>query len=154
MAYTLGEAAKATGKSKTSIRRALDSGRVSGTKNDLGEWVIEPVELHRVFPMAERGNGSEEQKVARSVTPDGTGGPPLLQAMLEAAEREKALLRELLDRERDISRGLEEDRDHWRLQATALLTDQTRKQDAAPETPEPAPQGRWTRAWSFLRGRT
>lgn len=62
MAYTLGEAAKATGKSKTSIRRALDSGRVSGRKNDLGEWEIEPVELHRTFTLVEHRNSDAAQK--------------------------------------------------------------------------------------------
>ena len=59
MAYTLGEAAKATGISKTSIRRALDKGRISGTKSETGEWRIDPAELHRVYPMVGAGTGTE-----------------------------------------------------------------------------------------------
>lgn len=50
MAYTLGEAAKATGISKASISRAINSGRISAIKKDNGSFSIEPVELHRVYP--------------------------------------------------------------------------------------------------------
>ncbi len=50
MSYTLNEAAKATGKSKTTIHRALKSGKVSAVKRDNGAYAIEPAELHRVFP--------------------------------------------------------------------------------------------------------
>lgn len=50
MAYTLGEAAKATGISKASISRAINSGRISAMKKDDGSFSIEPVELHRVYP--------------------------------------------------------------------------------------------------------
>lgn len=50
MAYTLGEAAKATGISKASISRAINSGRISAVKNESGAFSIEPVELHRVYP--------------------------------------------------------------------------------------------------------
>jgi polyhydroxyalkanoate synthesis regulator phasin len=50
MGYTLGEAAKATGKAKTTIQRAIKSGRISASKSDAGSYDIEPSELHRVFP--------------------------------------------------------------------------------------------------------
>lgn len=50
MAYTLGEAAKATGISKASISRAVSSGRISATKKENGSFSIEPVELHRIYP--------------------------------------------------------------------------------------------------------
>jgi hypothetical protein len=50
MSYTLAEAAKAVGMNKTSTLRAIKSGRISGTRDELGQWHVEPVELHRVFP--------------------------------------------------------------------------------------------------------
>src|SRR5450830_1064317 len=53
MPYTLAEAAKATGTNKTTILRAIKSGKLSGTKDTHGEWQVEPVELHRVYPVAE-----------------------------------------------------------------------------------------------------
>jgi len=50
MFYTLGTASKATGKAKATIRKAILSGRISAQKNDIGEYQIDPAELHRVFP--------------------------------------------------------------------------------------------------------
>ena len=50
MRYTLGTAAKATGKAKSTILRAVKSGAVSAIKAHDGSYEIEPSELHRVFP--------------------------------------------------------------------------------------------------------
>lgn len=50
MQYSLSEAAKATGKNKTTIQRAIKSGKISASKGDGGSYQIEPSELHRVFP--------------------------------------------------------------------------------------------------------
>jgi hypothetical protein len=49
MRYTLGTAAKATGKAKSTILRAIKSGAISATKSHDGSYEIEPSELHRVF---------------------------------------------------------------------------------------------------------
>ena len=50
MPYTLGQAAKATGKQKSTILEALRNGRISAAKDDLGRYQIDPAELHRVYP--------------------------------------------------------------------------------------------------------
>ena len=50
MRYTLGTAAKATGKAKSTILRAIKSGVISAHKADDGSYEIDPSELHRVFP--------------------------------------------------------------------------------------------------------
>jgi hypothetical protein len=50
MVYTLGDAAKATGKSKATISKAIKSGRISATKDETGTFQIDPAELHRVYP--------------------------------------------------------------------------------------------------------
>ncbi|SMD12992.1 hypothetical protein [Primorskyibacter flagellatus] len=50
MKYSLSEAAKATGKNKTTIQRAIKNGKISAAKGDSGSYEIEPSELHRVFP--------------------------------------------------------------------------------------------------------
>ena len=49
MGYTLGDAARATGLNKTVILKAIRSGKVSGAKDEHGQWRIEPCELHRVY---------------------------------------------------------------------------------------------------------
>lgn len=50
MKYSLSEAAKATGKNKTTIQRAIKNGRISASKGDRGSYEIDPAELHRAFP--------------------------------------------------------------------------------------------------------
>lgn len=52
MKYSLSEAAKATGKNKTTIQRAIKKGKISAAKGDSGSYEIDPSELHRVFPPA------------------------------------------------------------------------------------------------------
>ena len=52
MKYSLSEAAKATGKNKTTIQRAIKNGKISAAKGDRGSYEIDPSELHRVFPPA------------------------------------------------------------------------------------------------------
>lgn len=49
MKYTLGTAAKATGKAKSTILRAIKSGAISAHKSYDGRYEIDPSELHRVF---------------------------------------------------------------------------------------------------------
>ena len=50
VAYTLGDAARATGISKSALSRAIGKGTISANRNDDGSFSIEPVELHRVYP--------------------------------------------------------------------------------------------------------
>jgi excisionase family DNA binding protein len=51
MHYTLGQAAKATGKSKSVVQRAIKNGTISAVKDGYGQYQIEASELHRVFPI-------------------------------------------------------------------------------------------------------
>jgi len=54
MKYSLSEAAAATGKNKTTIQRAIKSGKISASKGSFGSYEIDPAELHRVFlPVAQ-----------------------------------------------------------------------------------------------------
>jgi hypothetical protein len=55
MPYTLAEAAQACGVNRSTILRALKSGRISGSRDEQGAWAVEPVELHRVFPPVPAG---------------------------------------------------------------------------------------------------
>ena len=54
MPLTLAEAAAATGTNRTTILRAIKAGKVSGSKDAHGTWVVEPAELHRVYPPVEQ----------------------------------------------------------------------------------------------------
>ena len=114
--YTLGQAAKATGKQKSTILEAVRKGRISAAKDDLGRYQIDPAELHRVYPPI--------VQTERDETPTNPSKTELLEEKIKFLEREIARL------ERQEA-DLREDRDHWRKQATALLTDQRTK----PEPP-------------------
>ncbi len=39
---------------KSTVLRAIKAGRISGTKDEQGEWHVEPAELHRVLPAPTR----------------------------------------------------------------------------------------------------
>jgi hypothetical protein len=48
----MSEAATACGVHQGTIRHSIRTGRLTGTKDALGQWRIEPAELHRVYPSA------------------------------------------------------------------------------------------------------
>ena len=63
MFYTLGQAAKATGKSKPTIQRAIKAGRMSAILTDQGHYEIDPAELYRVYPpVTVTGNATDDVK--------------------------------------------------------------------------------------------
>ena len=97
MGYTLGLAAKATGKSKTTILRAVQKSKISAGKDVHGNWSIDPAELHRVYPAVTGGNGA----TAGEATP----------------RNDDANVRVLEERIEE----LRQDRDAWRDQAQRLL---------------------------------
>jgi hypothetical protein len=67
--YSLAQAAKATGKSKPTIARAIKAGKLSATRAADGSYAIDPAELTRVYPRtghsagtmkrSEPGNGAD-----------------------------------------------------------------------------------------------
>ena len=135
MSYTLGDAAKSTGKSKTTLHRAIKSGRISASKAEDGSYSIEPAELHRVFPAVTAGTPlgllpkNDEERLSNTLS--------ALRIQLEMHEKERERERALLQ---ETIADLREDRDKWRQQATSLLTDQRS------EPPNPIRRRRW---WPF-----
>ena len=111
MSYTLGMAAKATGKSKTTIQRAISKGTISAHKEKNGRYSIDPSELHRVFPMVSNDTVTQPSQVDTSRPPDLTS----LQVKVDAMEA-------MLEREREALTEMRSDRDAWKQQATALLS--------------------------------
>jgi excisionase family DNA binding protein len=106
MAYTLGEAAKAVGKSKATISKAIKNGRISAEKLENGAFKIEPAELHRVYP-SQSVNTQTEQK----------------QTLGEHEETAREIIR-LTEKLKAVEQRVEdltEDRNEWRNQATRLL---------------------------------
>jgi excisionase family DNA binding protein len=134
MLLSVKQAAKAVGRSKPTILRAIQAHRISASKDELtGAWMIDPAELHRVYPPV-----SAQQVRTEPMTQD--------VSLDEAASlrRELALLTAERDREReqlqaridDLSRRLDAEGEE-RRRLTAILTDQRAKAPDVIVTPPP-----------------
>ena len=140
---SMGQAARAAGISKTSIHRAIKSGKLSASRETDASYRIDPAELFRVYVP---GRQVLEQTVTPSVTPATASFSPLaahapvaaLGTSLTAAaapvtglgtlalEVEIRMLRELVQSERLRADAAACDRDAWRGQVEAtqrLLVD-------------------------------
>lgn len=133
--YTLGEAATATGMSKAALSKAIKQGRISARRkegrND-GALEIDPAELHRVYPPVDtKPPTSEHERIQETLSENAR-----LQAKVDA-------LGELLEQVKAERDDLRKDRDHWRQQATNLLTHQPANQNPSPRQEAPAKRGAW-----------
>jgi Helix-turn-helix domain len=99
----LSEAARVSGQSKSTIWRAINSGRLSATRTYNGDYLIDPAELYR-FSL---GTGDTNVSVKRDTT-------DLEQALLQAQIDRLFQVGELIRNE------LDNDRDAWRSQADRL----------------------------------
>lgn len=114
MKLTIGQAAKETGKSKSTISRAIKNGRITAHKGG-DKYEIDPSELFRVFPRETVAQPSQSNDAQPSSQPLPQPNP--------AVETELRMLREMLDRERETVADLRE-----RLtRAELLLTDERAK---------------------------
>lgn len=119
MKLTLNKAAQACGRSKSTLLEAIKSGRLSAPKNELGHYIIDPSELHRVFPFQVSDNAEPVQNRPTEPLPT----TPENHLEITALKRETDLLREMLEK-------AETNADHWRLMAErqqALLEDKRPK---------------------------
>ena len=60
--FSLAQAAKAAGKSKPTIARAIKAGKLSAARGEGGSYTIDPAELARVFPLAGYDTGPMKQR--------------------------------------------------------------------------------------------
>ena len=127
MSYSLAEAAKATGTNKTTILRAIKSGKISGERDEHGNWRIEPAEVHRVYaPVApaDAKTATQHDAMADTLVAE-------LRATIAAERRDKDDLR----RDKDaVIADLRSDRDHWREAHERAQAAHDRSQAALAET--------------------
>lgn len=128
--YSLKQAAEAVGRGKPAILRAIQKGIISGTRSAKNEWLIDPAELHRVYPPIAR-NDSQGVQAERGATADAA---VILQRENELLKEQIELLR---DERQDLRRRLdqsEEERRETQGKLTAILTYQPeQKAEAQPE---------------------
>lgn len=127
MSYSLKQAAEATRKSKPTILRAIQSGKISAKKDDNGEWQIDPAELHRVYPVA----SNDDTRTDAQQDNETVNETALLRREIEIRDERLASMAEERERERrqveetisDLRRRLDAEGEE-RRKLTALLTDQ------------------------------
>lgn len=93
MVYTLGTAAKATGKSKSTIAKAVRSGKIKATKTDSG-YEIAPDELAKVYPLVYEVHTESAQVHSTPVHLEENQEIAVLKAKLEAVTAERDWLRD------------------------------------------------------------
>ena len=71
---SLSQAAKAAGRSKSTIGRAIKSGRLSAARNDDDTFSIDPSELFRAFPQGGPGTVGDGTNETMRTPPFGTAG--------------------------------------------------------------------------------
>jgi len=131
MFYTLGQAATVTGKSKTTISRAIASGRISAHPQGNGSYQIDPAELHRVFPPVS-ANGNSDPAELRTETQNETNMLRReLEILHEERQREREQSRETIDDLRQRLNKADQERQEAQTKLTALITYQP------PATPTP-----------------
>lgn len=111
MTLTLREAAGLTGKSKSTLTRAIKAGRLSASRSTGGRYAIDPAELARAFPF------NPEQSKDDGARHDAPHGAP---RNSDATSDDAAILRlklSLLTEERDRERNAAE-RERGQLAAT------------------------------------
>lgn len=118
MKFTLAQAAKETGRDRSTLFRAIKKGKLSGEKQDDGSYLIDSSELYRVYP--EKQFDSAIAQGAHVELHQSAQG-----ALVNALREQIDLLKDQLDREREQA-------DHWRNQATMLLTHQPQQVQPEP----------------------
>jgi len=119
---TLGQAAKQVGKSKSTITRAIQSGKLSAKRQDDRSYQIDAAELHRVWPATVAQLGDD--------TPQGTPEiPQETEAAVMAVKVE--MLEAQLERERDtiddLRKRLDKSEDRVAALSAPSATTETRK---------------------------
>jgi hypothetical protein len=120
-AFSLRQAAQEAGTSKSTILRAIQSGRLSATRTDDGGYSIDPAELFRVYPPKSVASDPEADRSAgqNAIALATVNSTEMLvrHAQLEAAV---SGLQAILEAERKRGEELRTERDRWAAQAERL----------------------------------
>ena len=117
---TLTQAAQQANRTRSTLFKAIKGGRLSATKDEQGHFLIDPAELSRVY------NTVNVSLVVQTEHQVDT-------SEIEFLRRENETLKKQIEWDRKQIEREQENTDHWRNQATMLLTHQPAKHE--PDTP-------------------
>ena len=102
---SLSDATEQVGKSRSTLIRAIKAGKLSASRNEHGDYRIDPAELHRVFPNTAR---HDEPDGAPSSTPNES---PVVADLLKMVKGKDAEIAEMRDELSDTRKRLNEMRE-------------------------------------------
>jgi hypothetical protein len=119
---SLRQAADEAGTSKSTILRAIQSGRLSAARTDNGGYSIDPSELFRVYPPKSSVASAQpvERSEGQSATGDAMHGAIEVRVRNAQLEAEINALKATLEAERKRAEELRDERDRWATQAERL----------------------------------
>lgn len=133
MEYTLNGAAKATGKGKSTLHRAIKSGKLSARRTEEGSYLIDAAELARVFPV-ERVGPSPWDNAGRNDTP-----PEQPETAVAVLQVRVEMLEVQLARERDTVDDLRKRLDRSEERVLALTAEPKPSPAPSPVAPSSKP---------------
>lgn len=120
MQLTLQQAANATGKAKSTIQRAIKSGKLSASRKEDGSYGIDTSELDRVYAL--RNTGGAPVVMKQNVTEERNGETELLRTKVELLQMQNEILKETTQ---DLRKRLDNS-DAERRQLLMVLQDQSK----------------------------
>jgi len=135
MELSLTQAAKETGRSKSTIHRAIKSGKLSATRHEDGSYSIDPAELFRAYPK----EPPEPVAVTQEGTPSGTGGTDM-GTKADVLRVKVEMLTQQLEREQETVTDLRRRLDKAEDRLLAL---------SAPAPVGKPKEGIWTALWGL-----
>ncbi|MDD5273628.1 MAG: hypothetical protein PHU14_13025 [Methylovulum sp.] len=120
--YTLKEAAEAVGMTKPAIFKAIKRGSISAKKDERGQWLIDPSELHRVYKPVNQSGNSSIPSLQEETVEDTHSLRVEISILREERERERRQLEETINDLRNRLNQSESERRETQGKLTALLT--------------------------------
>lgn len=120
MILTLQQAASETGKAKSTIQRAIKSGKLSASRNEDGSYSIDSSELVRVYEL--RATSSKPVAMKQYATHERNDETELLRAKVELLQMQNEILKETTQ---DLRKRLDNS-DAERRQLLMVLQDQSK----------------------------
>jgi excisionase family DNA binding protein len=122
MLLTMGQAARLAGVGKSTLSRAIKSGRLSATRQEDGSFRVDVAELSRIYSIRTETPGAvvETRAAVHQTTPAETPRDPELLAKVAALEAQIAAMNTLIEEVRRARDKAEAGEAQWREQAAEV----------------------------------
>ena len=144
MYWTLGEAAKETGRSKSQLHRALKSGKLSSVEKTTDGYKLDPSEVFRVFPKVEQVRNTDLERID---TPRDTHETQLYAQKIAFLEEQLNAMKKQLEKSEERERQEKEEKKHLLhlLDKQGLMLEHLSKNGTEAENPKK--RGFWLWPW-------